>query len=80
MTSEAKRLVFMNRSLENFRSSFPLLTLLNKSLLHCRICFCYHLSPLHPDISMHILHSDLYTFPKALTGRIYLPIKTFFPL
>ena len=24
----------------------------------------YHINPLHPNISMHILHTDLRTFPK----------------
>ena len=29
---------------------------------------------LHPNISMHILHTVLYTFPKVLTRRIFLII------
>ena len=33
------------------------------------------LSPLCPNISMHILHTVLYTFPKELTRRICLIIK-----
>ena len=32
-------------------------------------------NPLHPNISMHILHTVLYTF---LTRRICLTIKSFF--
>ena len=28
------------------------------------------MSLLHPNISMHILHSVLYTFPEVLTRRI----------
>ena len=36
------------------------------------------LNPLHPNISMHILHTILFTFPKVLTGRICLTIKSFF--
>ena len=35
-------------------------------------------SPLHPNISLHILHTVLYTFPKVLTRRICLTIKSFF--
>ena len=35
-------------------------------------------NPLHPNISIHILHTVLYTFPKVLTRRICLPIKSFF--
>ena len=27
-------------------------------------------NPLHPNISKHILHTVLYTFPKVLTRRI----------
>ena len=33
---------------------------------------------LRPDISMHILHTVLYTFPEVLTRRICLTIKSFF--
>ena len=36
------------------------------------------INPLHPNISMHILHNVLYTFPKMLTRRIWLTIKSFF--
>ena len=32
----------------------------------------------HPNISMHILHTVLYTFPEGLTGRICLTVKNFF--
>ena len=31
-------------------------------------------NPLHPNISMHILHTFIYTFPKVLTRRICLAI------
>ena len=34
-------------------------------------------NPLQPNISMHILHTVLYTFPKVLTRRICLIIKSF---
>ena len=36
------------------------------------------INPLHPNISMHILHSVLNTFPKVLTRRICLTIESFF--
>ena len=36
------------------------------------------LNPLHPNISIHNLHTVLYTFPKVLTRRICLTIKSFF--
>ena len=36
------------------------------------------INPLHPNISMHILHSVLNTFPKLLTRRICLTIENFF--
>ena len=35
-------------------------------------------NPLQPYISIHILPSVLYTFPKVLTRRIYLTFKSFF--
>ena len=34
--------------------------------------------PLHPNISRHILHAVLYTFPKVLTRRICLTIISFY--
>ena len=37
----------------------------------------YTLNPLHPNISMYILHTILFTFPKVLTRRIYFTIKSF---
>ena len=33
------------------------------------------LDPLHPNISVHILHTILYTCPKVLARRICLPIQ-----
>ena len=36
------------------------------------------LNPLHPNISIHILLTVLYTLPKVLTRRICLLIKSFF--
>ena len=33
--------------------------------------------PLHPNISMHILHTVLYTFFNVLIRRICLTIKSF---
>ena len=35
-------------------------------------------NPLHPNISMHILHTVLHTFPKVLIRRICSPVKSFF--
>ena len=43
--------------------------------LECHFC-C--ISPLHPNISMHILHTVLCTFTKVLTRRICLTIKSVF--
>ena len=39
-----------------------------------------YLTPLHPNISMHILHTVLYMFLKVLTRRICLTIKSLFYL
>ena len=36
------------------------------------------LSPLHPNISMHIPHTVLQTFPKVQTKRIFFKIKSLF--
>ena len=38
----------------------------------------WNINPLHPGISMDILHVVLRTFPKVLTRRIWLTIKSFF--
>ena len=38
------------------------------------------INPLHPDISMHTLHTILNTFPYVLAGRICLTVKRFFIL
>ena len=35
-----------------------------------KICIAFT-NPLHRNMSMHILHSALYTFPKVLTRRRY---------
>ena len=35
-------------------------------------------NPLHPNISIDSLHTVLYTFPKELTRRLSLTIKSFF--
>ena len=36
------------------------------------------LNPSHPNISMHILHTVLFTFPNVMKRRICLTIKRFF--
>ena len=41
-------------------------------------CGAFNMNPFYPNISMHILHTVLHTFPKILTRRIYLTIKSFF--
>ena len=38
------------------------------------------INPLHPDISMHTLHTVLNTFPYVLARRICLTFKRFFSL
>ena len=35
------------------------------------------LKPLHPNISMHILHTVFYTIPRVLTRRICSTIERF---
>ena len=39
---------------------------------------CYLINTWHPNISMQILHTVLYTFPRELTRRICVTIKIFF--
>ena len=48
-------------------------------ILFFKSCSHYFpVNPLQPNISMHILHTVLYTSPKVLTRRICLRIKSFF--
>ena len=49
----------------------------NIYLLFTYISHVYCLNPLHPNISLHILHTAPYTFPSVLKRRICLPIKRF---
>ena len=44
--------------------------------VHCTLPKSFNSA--HPNISMHILHNVLYTFPKVLTGRICVTIMSFF--
>ena len=47
-----------------------------KTSLSCTHTHVYYLNPLDPIISLHILHTALYTFLKVLKRRICLPIKS----
>ena len=38
------------------------------------LLFCDPVNPLHPNISIHILYTLLYTFPLVLTRRICLTL------
>ena len=38
----------------------------------------FYVNPLQPNISVYILHTVLFTFPKVLTRRICLTIKSLF--
>ena len=38
------------------------------------------INPLHPNISVHILHTFLYTFPEVLIGGICFKIKELYEL
>ena len=67
--------------------AWPLISQQNSSAwlkLFCWTLFGFPLSgscsvnPLHPNISRHILHTVLNTFPKVLTRRICLTIKSFY--
>ena len=44
------------------------------------VCFFFNdiqylINPLHPNISMHILYTALYTFPKVLAKRICFDVN-----
>ena len=44
-------------------------------LKHLRLWL--YLNPIHPNISMHILHTFIYIFPEVMTRRICQTIKRF---
>ena len=56
---------------EHFGCGF---TITNRGVLEMKF------NPFHPNISMHILHTVLFTFPKALTRGICLKINSFISL
>ena len=82
-----KKLCFFNQSLDLPFPSLPSYSCIKRSWIRpysftscsktgryaIQSCVC-RLNPLHPNISMHILHTVLYTFPKVLTRRICLII------
>ena len=45
-----------------------------REMSECKYSSMIH--PLHPNISMHILHTVLYTFLKGLKRRICLTVKS----
>ena len=47
-------------------------------ILSLMVTHVISLNPLHPNISMHILHTVLYTYRKVLTRRICLTIRSLF--
>ena len=49
----------------------------NIYLIFTYISHVYCFNPLHPIISLHILHTAPYTFTSVLKKRICLPIKSF---
>ena len=80
---------YMYRYITNkyYQNEIVLFKLLNDKLMYKIIqkydTETWHLqraqfNPLHPNISMHILPTVLYTFPKRLTRRISLTIKSCF--
>ena len=82
-----KKLCFFNKSLDLPFPSLPSYSCIKRSWISpysftscsktgryaIQSCVC-RLNPLHPNISMHILHTVLYTFRKVLTRRICLII------
>ena len=47
-------------------------------ILSLMVTHIISLNPLHPNISVHILHTVLHTYPKVLMRRICLTIKSLF--
>ena len=43
-------------------------------------CFFSLVNSYRPNISMHILHTVLHTYPKAIARRIFLMIRSFLSL
>ena len=49
----------------------------NEASCHCFFNIHFLSNPLHTNISLHILYTDLYTVPKTLTRRICSSIRGF---
>ena len=56
----------------------PLMRQLHYLQIHLFLEEVYLFNPLPPNISMHILHTVLHTFPKRLTRRICVTVKSCF--
>ena len=65
--------IFVKNYQTSITTSWIILSLLSSVpyLMHTVI------NPIHPNISMHILHTVLYTFPWVMRRRICLTIKSF---
>ena len=61
-----------------WESDFFLCSTIRTRRITCFLKFLHFFNLLHPIISMHILHTVLCTFPKVLTRRICLSIKSLF--
>ena len=57
-----------------FENNFDVLTCSFQMLGQCSF------NPLHPNISLQVLHTVFYAFLTVLTGRICLTIKSFLSL
>ena len=58
--------------------SFPMVIKTARRISDTRFKFRRRFNTLHRKIRMHILDNVLYTFPRVLTGRICMIIKSFF--
>ena len=71
-TSEFTKLQSCHWAQEDLAEPKPLMKYFPQVTLQFRL-----LNPLHPNISLQVLHSVLYTFPMVLRRRIWLTIKSF---
>ena len=65
------------KSWSHFMWTLSLRSVFTRSKVPCPTFTSLFFSPLHPNISIHILHNVSYVFPKELSRRICFTIKSF---
>ena len=63
---------------QNLHKTMRITAVVKFNMISCFIIFFIRISPLHPEISIHISHTVPYTFFRVLKRKMFLTIKSFF--